>query len=222
MEDSEIREVLSSFKDAIDIILSRLDRYDEMYHAQDERIEELEKTFYEDILEPARQALDERVYEDEYSKFHEKYGERLDPYNEQLRAIEGEDFDLSRKAFDDYSAYEEKPDVEEYVGALVESVGNQLEDIKNKLGLEGEITATVDEDGKVDVDVEKTEDGKEEETKVDVDEMVDGEKKEDEKDEKNDEEVEETEIVEDDIFNEGSDNPEEIEKFVKELEEYKE
>ena len=115
MEDVELKEVLSSFKDAIDIILTRLDRYDEMYHAQDERMDELEKTFYEDILEPARKALDERIYEDEYSKFHEQYGEKLDPYNEQLRAIEGEDFDLSRKAFDDYSSYEEKPNVEEYV-----------------------------------------------------------------------------------------------------------
>ena len=70
MEDVELKEVLSSFKDAIDIILTRLDRYDEMYHAQDERMDELEKTFYEDILEPARKALDERIYEDEYSKWN--------------------------------------------------------------------------------------------------------------------------------------------------------
>ena len=202
MEDVELKEVLGSFKDAIDIILARLDRYDEMYHAQDERIEELEKTFYEDILEPARKALDERIYEDEYSKFHEQYGEKLDPYNEQLRAIEGEDFDLSRKAFDDYSSYEEKPNVEEYVDALVETVGNQLKDIKDKLGIEGEIKATVDEEGKVEVDLD------EETAKED-------------KVEENKDEGEGSKIVEDDLFSMVEDDPSEVEKFEKELEQYK-
>ena len=202
MEDVELKEVLSSFKDAIDIILTRLDRYDEMYHAQDERMDELEKTFYEDILEPARKALDERIYEDEYSKFHEQYGEKLDPYNEQLRAIEGEDFDLSRKAFDDYSSYEEKPNVEEYVNALVETVGNQLKDIKDKLGIDGEIRATVDEEGKVEVEVD------EETAKED-------------KVEENKDEGEESKIVEDDLFSMVEDDPSEVEKFEKELEQYK-
>ena len=205
MEDVELKEVLSSFKDAIDIILTRLDRYDEMYHAQDERMDELEKTFYEDILEPAKKALDERVYEDEYSKFHEQYGEKLDPYNEQLRAIEGEDFDLSRKAFDDYSSYEEKPNVEEYVNALVETVGNQLQEIKDKLGIEGDIKATVDEEGKVEVEVN---DDTVTEEKVEV------------KD-KNKDEGEESKIVEDDLFSMIEDDPSEVEKFEKELEQYK-
>lgn len=212
MEDVELKEVLSSFKDAIDIILARLDRYDEMYHAQDERIEELEKTFYEDILEPAKKALDERIYEDEYSKFHEQYGEKLDPYNEQLRAIEGEDFDLSRKAFDDYSSYEEKPNVEEYIDALVETVGNQLKDIKDKLGIEGEIRATVDDEGKVDVEVN------EETATEDKSEIKDEEK---EVVEENKDEGGESKIVEDDLFSMIEDDPSEVEKFEKELEQYK-
>lgn len=207
MEDVELKEVLGSFKDAIDIILARLDRYDEMYHAQDERIEELEKTFYEDILEPARKALDERVYEDEYSKFHEQYGEKLDPYNEQLRAIEGEDFDLSRKAFDDYSSYEDKPNVDEYVNALVETVGNQLKEIKDKLGIEGDIKATVDEEGKVEVEVN--------------DETVADDKVKEEVEIKDEDKKGDDEIVEDDLFSMIEDDPSEVEKFEKELEQYK-
>lgn len=207
MEDVELKEVLGSFKDAIDIILARLDRYDEMYHAQDERIEELEKTFYEDILEPARKALDERVYEDEYSKFHEQYGEKLDPYNEQLRAIEGEDFDLSRKAFDDYSSYEDKPNVDEYVNALVETVGNQLKEIKDKLGIEGDIKATVDEEGKVEVEVN--------------DETVADDKVKEEVEMKDEDKKGDNEIVEDDLFSMIEDDPSEVEKFEKELEQYK-
>lgn len=208
MEDVELKEVLGSFKDAIDIILARLDRYDEMYHAQDERIEELEKTFYDDILEPARKALEENVYEDEYSKFHEQYGEKLDPYNDQLRAIEGEDFDLSRKAFDDYSSYEEKPNLDEYVNALVDSVGKQLKEIKDKLGIEGDIKATVDEEGEVEVKAD--------------DKVSDGEVKDEEKVEVKDEDKKgEDEIVEDDLFSMMADDPTEVEKFEKELEQYK-
>lgn len=210
MEDVELKEVLGSFKDAIDIILSRLDRYDEMYHAQDERIDELERVFYDDILNPAKKALDEHIYEDEYSKFHDQYGERLDPYNEQLRAIEGEDFDLSRKAFDDYNAYEEKPDMEEYVNLLVDSVGKQLEEIKEKLGIEGEVKATVDEDGEVKLEVE-------EETSEPKEETVEGEEKKEDVTEDGDK----PEIVEESLFDMINSDPSEIEKFEKELEEYK-
>lgn len=207
MEDVEIREVLGSFKDAIDIILARLDRYDEMYHGFDERIEELEKTFYDDILEPARKALDDRIYEDEYSKFHEQYGEKLDPFNEQLRAIEGDEFDLSRQAFDDYSAYEDKPNVEEYVNAVVEQVGKQLEEIKARLGIEGEVSATLDEDGKVDLEVEGGSDTENVE-----------EKEKEEKIEKKDK----PEIVEEEsLFDMMDSDPSDIEKFEKELEQYK-
>lgn len=213
MEDVELKEVLSSFKDAIDIILSRLDRYDEMYHAQDERIDELERIFYDDILNPAKKALDEHIYEDEYSKFHDKYGERLDPYNEQLRAIEGEDFDLSRKAFDDYNDYEEKPDMEEYVNLLIESVGNQLEEIKSKLGIDGEVSATVDENGEVSVEV------KDEDEKI---EEKDGEVVEEETKEEKVEEDDKPQIVGGTIFDLVDSDPTEIEKFEKELEEYKE
>ena len=81
-----------------------------------------------------------------------------------------------------------------------------LKDIKDKLGIEGEIRATVDEEGKVEVEVDEE---TEKEDKVEV---------KDEEVEKNKDEGEESKIVEDDLFSMVEDDPSEVEKFEKELE----
>jgi hypothetical protein len=148
MDEKEIYETLSSFKGAIDLILQRLDEMDKMYHGADERMDKLENTLYDEILSPAKAAMDEEEKEGRYKNFHDKYGSMLDPFNAGAQAIEGGDFDLSRKAFDDYDSIEgDKPDEGEYVKAFTENIGKQLEDIKNKLGIQGPVAATLDNTG---------------------------------------------------------------------------
>lgn len=155
MEDySEIAEVLSSFRDAIDLLMSKIDAMDQMYHALDDKTHELEKVLYDDIVNPALDAFDEAETEDRFNQFHERHGEKLDAYNEPLRSIEGDDFDLSRQAFNDYDALEgEKPDEDEYVDALTKQVDEQLEKIRDSVGAK-EVTATTDEDGNTTIEAD--------------------------------------------------------------------
>lgn len=155
MDEKEIYETLSSYKGAIDLILQRLDEMDQMYHGADDRMHKLENTLYDEILAPAQAAMDAEEKEGRYKDFHDQYGSLLDPLNAGAQAIEGGDFDISRKAFEDYDSMEgEKPDMGEYVKTFADNIGKQLEEIKTKLGVKGEVTATISPEGTTTVEAD--------------------------------------------------------------------
>src|SRR5574344_1079456 len=142
MEDNELYEVLNSFKEAIDMIIARQKELDEMYeegHNQmDDRIHKLENILYDEILGPAKEMLDKDADDKAFGEFHDKYGEQFAPLSGFTKSIEGDDFDLSRKAYDDYNGIEgDKPDQDAYIAELTASVDKQLEAIKKAMGLEG-------------------------------------------------------------------------------------
>lgn len=193
--DNELWDVLQSFKNALDIAFDRLEQMDKMYEdyrdQTDERIHSVEATLYDEIINPTKDYIAGQERDARFNDFNAKYGEKLGAYNDALRSLEGEDYDLTKSAFDKYDNLEgEKPDEEEFVNALVEEVGAQLNKIKEGLGLPAD----------AEIEVKQTEDG---ETVVEVD----GE---------NIEEAEE--IVDDEPV---EDNPEEVEAFEKELEQYR-
>lgn len=151
MEDdkfNELYDVLRQFKDAIDFLKAENDGLKEQLDSANNRMGELENTLFEKIIKPTEAATNEAAF----NEFHDKYGERLDPYNEKLRALEGDDsLDLSREAFNgfkDYSAPEGmEPYTEaEYVDALIEQVNQQIDNIKEKLGLPEDSKTEIVED----------------------------------------------------------------------------
>ena len=201
-------------------ILAKLDNLNE-------RMNILEKVIYEEVMKPAQEAFDRFETDERKTEFKNKYDEQLSPFNEKLKAIEGEDFDLATKAFEDYDALEEKPESDAYVADLIAKVTDQLDRVSKAFGAEQnvEVKADVSEDGKVETDVtvdgekvaESTEleegaEKAEEEVKEDVEEAVE-EAKEDtaeETEKANEEEVE---------ADEEEASEEELEEFMKELEE---
>lgn len=141
MDESELWEILNSYKGAIDALVGQIE-------ALNTRINDLEGTVMDDILTPVKEMFEEDEKEARFNEWHGKHGEILDPYNERLRAIEGADFDLSRQAFEDYNGMDEegRPDEDEYVHALTEKVEKQLEEIRAALGAD-KVEAKVDEGG---------------------------------------------------------------------------
>lgn len=141
MNEDEIYEVLQSFKSALDYLADKIEQMDNMYHDNnsqiDERLETLEDAIFEQILEPTKKAIEEKAF----NEYHDKYGERLDAYNDKLRLLEGDDeLDLTKEAYEGWKGYEapegyEPYTEEEYVDALVESVEEQLKEIREKLNL---------------------------------------------------------------------------------------
>ena len=141
--------------------LTALERkVDEGMAENDKQINELRTTVYDEIINPANEYIEEMDRNDRFDQFNEKHGEKLKPFNEELSAIEGDDFDMVRTAFDAYDNYEgeDKMGEDEYVDALVEQVGQKLADIKEKLGIPADTEVAVQETEDGDVEV-VTEDG---------------------------------------------------------------
>lgn len=220
MSEEEIINYLNSLRDAIidgaKVIKDLEKKVDEYISANDEKVNELKSTLYEQIIDPANEYIAEMDRNDRFEQFNEKHGEKLSPFNEELSALEGDDFDIVRTAFDAYDNYEgdDRMDEDEYVDQLIEQVGHKLSDIKEKLGIpaDKDISVQENEDGGVEV---VTEDGDVvASTEDEEDELVEEEDGDEVTDDGEDETLE--------ITNESEeDDPEEVAAFEEELKKQK-
>lgn len=110
--------------------------YKEMIDKLIERQDQLEDLLFSQVLNPAKEAMDKYEKDGRRNDFMSKHSETLSAYNDKLRAIEGEDFDLAEQAFEDYDAMEEKPESDVYVAALVAKVTEQIDKLKKAFGAE--------------------------------------------------------------------------------------
>ena len=207
--DNELIQVLQQFKQAIDMCMEKIEYLDKMIEdfkeENDERIHTLESTLYDEIINPTNEFIEETNKNARFDEFNSKYGDRLRPFNEPLSALEGEDFDIVRSAFDRYDEFEgEKADMDTYVDRLVEEVGKQLDAIKKGLGLpeDAEIEVKQTEDGETVVEVEDEDHGDDEKVIASTE---------------GDEPDEEEEPMEEASDEEPEDDPEEVKAFEEEL-----
>lgn len=193
MNENEIYEILESYRQALDFLVEKVDGIVQENMAMKEQLGGLEQVLYEGILSPAKEAIDSAEREDRFEDFNSKYGEQLGGYNGQLAPIEGEDFDLTRTAFDNYDSIpdEEKPDSDEYVNALIAQVDEQINHIKEAFGLpaDAEVEVKQDEDGNTEISADgepiasegTSEEGEKEVEKPLEEKSEEGEKEEEEK-----------------------------------------
>ena len=203
MDEQKLNEILTSYRDAINALIERMDAQDEMVKAVVEKVDGLDHLIFDEVINPAREAMDQSIYETGLNDFGNRYKDKLASYNEKLRPIEGEDFDIVKQAYDGYNSIEgEKPDEAVYVDELIKVVDKQLEDIRSAIGAPADAEVTV-----------SNEDG---ETKVKVNGKEVSEKSVEEKPaESADESVEEAIEVSD--SDEEETNPEELAALEKEL-----
>ena len=207
MDEQKLNEILTSYRDAINALIERMDAQDEMVKAVVEKVDGLNHLIFDEVINPAREAMDQSIYETGLNDFGNRYKDKLESYNEKLRPIEGEDFDIVKQAYDGYNSIEgEKPDEAMYVDELIKVVDKQLEDIRSAIGAPANAEVTVsNEDGETKVKV----DGKE----------VSEESVEEKPAESADESAEEATEVSD--GDEEETNPEELAALEKELLAYK-
>ena len=203
MNEEQIFEILNSYKDAIDVLLTRCDEIVNQNRALEERMNKLESIIFDEILEPARLALEADDRDRRFGEFNEKYGERLGAYDKVLGAAEGNpDFSMARTAFDEYEKLPE-PKVEEgvFVDGLIETVEEQIDSIKESLGLEPDTKVEITQDENGDTEVK-----------------ADGEVVASEKEETKEPEEEAQGEFDFSEEEETEDDPEEVRKFEEELE----
>ena len=204
MDENQLNEILSSFRDAITALIERADAQDDMIKAIQEKTDSTERLIFDEVINPAKAEMEKQIYDAGLADFSSRYSDKLGGYNEKLRPIEGEDFDIMKQAYDGYNSIEgEKPDEAMYIDELVKVVDKQLDDIRQAIGApaDAEVAVKQDEDGETVVEV----DGKE----------VSEESVEEKPEEKPAESVEEEVEVSD--SDEEETNPEELAALEKEL-----
>ena len=157
MDENQLNEILSSFRDAINALIERADAQDEMIKATREKAEGLEHMVFDEVINPAKEALDQYNYNTGLQDFSSRYSDKLGGYNDKLRPIEGEGFDIMKEAYDGYNSIEgEKPDEAMYIDELVKVVDKQLDDIRQAIGApaDAEVAVKQDENGETVVEVD--------------------------------------------------------------------
>ena len=204
MDENQLNEILSSFRDAITALIERADAQDDMIKAIQEKTDSTERLIFDEVINPAKAEMEKQIYDAGLADFSSRYSDKLSGYNDKLRPIEGEDFDIMKQAYDGYNSIEgEKPDEAVYIDELVKVVDKQLDDIRQAIGApaNAEVAVKQDKDGETVVEV----DGKE----------VSEESVEKKPEEKPAESVEEKVEVSD--SDEEETNPEELAALEKEL-----
>lgn len=203
MIDAELNEILTSYRDAINMLIERIDAQDSMVNALKEQTSSLEKMVFDDVINPAKQAMEEEIYNSKLKAFGETYADKFNGYNDTLKPIEGEDFDIVKQAFDGYNAIEgEKPEESVYIDELLKSVDAQIDEIRKAIG--------VPEDVKIEIKSE----GDGSEPKIEVEKEIDAKGAEVEKEEPKVDSTEDEVIIEED---EEQSDPEELAKYEEEL-----
>ena len=211
MTMDELYEVLNAFKTGMETLYQK---FNEANDTLTERVNKLETTLFDEIINPANQYIDETNKNARFDEFNSKYGEKFNDFAGPLKALEGEDYDVVREAFNQYDDFDgEKPDEDAYVEALVGELANKLSEIKSSLGIPEEEEIAVEEtpDGEAVVTTEDGEvvastEGEEGAGEIEGDDATESEP-----------DVEVEEVVDE----AEEDDPEEVAAFEKELEEYK-
>lgn len=158
-------------------------------------LEELENAFNElkgkvdEILDAASTAEKDFNYKKSLEDFKERNSEKLSPYYEKMKKLNGDDFDLDKAAFDEYN--NDFSDVEEatYIAQLVSEIDNKIAALKEALNddhvmveSDGDETKVETHDEVIEAESEKPEE-KEEEIKEDAEEATEEKSEDAEEDE---------------------------------------
>lgn len=134
---------------------------------------ELRSLVIDGLIKPIEKDYNDSKYEEALNIWKENYGDKLNPYSDKIKALEGDDYDFMKSSYDAWNETDLEPD--EYVEALVESLDEQLGAISKAFGvpqedLNAEITIENGEITDVKADTEpEVEDQEEVETEEEID-----------------------------------------------------
>ena len=159
MDENELVEVLQSYKDAIGLLEEKFSAFsEEISHVREElqtRIESLEDTVINGIINPAHEAAEQAAYDRDLEDFKGRYSEKVDPYLDKIKAVEGDDFDIYKTAFDGYKEYKDANgdkalDEAGYIDELLSGIASQLDKVKELINAE-EVEVKKDENGNTEI-----------------------------------------------------------------------
>lgn len=177
--------------EAINLLNTKLD-------ALSTRVDELDATIFDDLLNPMNEYVENREHEDGVNAFGEKYPSIAEA-GEDYKALYGTD--LASDIYDAYQPYKEEYEEDSFVSEALRAIKEEIDNIKTKLGVKVEVKE-VDKDGDGTAETLEVTDKEEAKEPEEKEELEEKEEKEEEKEE-------------------TIDSPEEIAEFEKSLEQYK-
>ena len=177
--------------EAINLLNTKLD-------ALSTRVDELDATIFDDLLNPMNEYVVNREHEDGVNAFGEKYPSIAEA-GEDYKALYGTD--LASDIYDAYQPYKEEYEEDSFVSEALRAIKEEIDNIKTKLGVKVEVKE-VDKDGDGTAETLEVTDKEEEKEPEEKEEPEEPEEKEEPKEE-------------------TIDSPEEIAEFEKSLEQYK-
>lgn len=120
-------------------------------------ITEIKTSIMDELINPIKDEYEKMEYDNALSDWRCKYAEKLEGFDGKLKALEGEDFDIIKKSFDDFNERTDGMEPDEYVDKLADSINEQLTAIGEAFGIEPEKIEEVKietEDGEVKAEVE--------------------------------------------------------------------
>ena len=122
--------------EAINLLNTKLD-------ALSTRVDELDATIFDDLLNPMNEYVVNREHEDGVNAFGEKYPSIAEA-GEDYKALYGTD--LASDIYDAYQPYKEEYEEDSFVSEALRSIKEEIDNIKTKLGVKVEVKE-VDKDG---------------------------------------------------------------------------
>lgn len=155
---TQVCQVLMEFHKAYEEMRNEIDELKAMTKANAEKCEYLDGVLYDQVLNPAMLAMEREEKNLRYDEFKARHENFFDDILDDIRAIEGEEFDPMRKAFDDIEELKIEEEGESgYLDDLKKSLVEQITRIKERIGAEKVEVETTDEGVKVEA---KDEEGK--------------------------------------------------------------
>lgn len=154
MNEEQINALVAENK----MLADRLTACEEMLKACMDKINATDDLLQNEIITPLVEAFNTADNNYRYDEFTSKYGERLAPYSARLSAIEGEDVDAVKDAFDAYNSYtdEERAQFEsdeKYVDDLITSLDDYINKVRESLGVPSDTPVEIKSDEKGEMEV---------------------------------------------------------------------
>lgn len=140
MADKEIS--LDEVKEQIAGIVRYID-------ALNEKVDNLDRMIFDEVLNPMNEYYTQYKHDSDLNDWKDKYWDKLEPYGDRLRAIEGEDFDVYDQSMTDYQSLPEegRMDSDSYIDQLTQMLDEQLNKIREALGVSPETPITIEDNG---------------------------------------------------------------------------
>ena len=160
-ELAEIKAMIETFRETLTFLVEQEKIRGEEVNALNDKIEAVNSTLVNQVINPSIEAYKEQQFQD----FNDKYGEKLNQYDDTIKLAQNDpEYSSSRAAWEQMNAdvppeEMENFDTDGFVDQVTNSLAEYVDGIKSSLGLAKDTPVEIKQDGNGDLEVKADVDG---------------------------------------------------------------